>query len=168
MARKAAVLRLRSPSPGGTVFARDGRLGSRITGVVLISPDLDVDVFRSQALRIGALPQPFVIVTSKKDHVLALSARLSGERERLGNIKDTSRLGDLKVTFLDTTAFSTGGGHFNLGNSPALISLLAQLSDIESAFAGDPTGRAGLLPGVVLTAQRATEIIMSPVTALSQ
>ena len=149
-------------------IARDHRLMSRISGVVLISPDIDIDVFRAQAARIGSLPEPFVIFTSKKDHVLALSARLSGERERLGNIKDISRLGDLKVTFLDTTGFSTGGGHFNLGNSPALIALLGRLPDIDSAFAGDPTGRAGLLPGMVLTAQRATEIIMSPVTALSQ
>lgn len=149
-------------------IARDGRLGSRISGVVLISPDIDVDVFSAQAARIGSLPEPFVIFTSKKDHILALSARLTGEKERLGNIKDISRLGDLKVTFLDTTAFSTGGGHFNLGNSPALIALLGRLPDLESAFAGDRTGRAGLLPGVVLTAQRATEIIMSPVAALSQ
>lgn len=149
-------------------IARDGRLKSRISGVILVSPDLDIDVFRAQAERIGSLPEPFVIFTSKKDHILALSARLTGEKERLGNIKDISRLSDLKVTFLDTTAFSTGGGHFNLGNSPALIALLGRLPDVESAFAGDPTGRAGLLPGVVLTAQRATEIIMSPVTALSQ
>lgn len=148
-------------------IARDSRLESHIAGVVLVSPDIDVDVFRAQAVRIGSLPEPFVIFTSKKDHVLALSARLTGEKERLGNIEDISRLGDLEVTFLDTTVFSTGGGHFNLGNSPALISLLGRLPDIDSAFAGDPTGRAGLLPGAVLTAQRATEIIMSPVTALS-
>jgi esterase/lipase superfamily enzyme len=149
-------------------IAREARLMSRISGVVLVSPDIDIDVFRAQAERIGALPEPFIIFTSKKDHALALSARLTGVRERLGNIKDIKRLGDLKVTFLDTTAFSTGGGHFNLGNSPALISLLGRLPDIESAFAGDRTGRPGLLPGVVLTAQRATEIIMSPVAALSQ
>ena len=33
---------------------------ARLSGVVLISPDIDVDVFRSQVERINPLPQPFV------------------------------------------------------------------------------------------------------------
>jgi esterase/lipase superfamily enzyme len=148
-------------------IAGEGGLTSRISGVVLVSPDVDVDVFHAQADRISPLPEPFIIFTSKKDRALALSARLSGQRERLGNIKDLTRLADLKVTLLDTTAFSTGAGHFNLGNSPALLSILGGLPNIDSAFAGDPTARTGLLPGAVLTVRSATEAIMSPLTALT-
>jgi esterase/lipase superfamily enzyme len=148
-------------------IAGNNRLKSKITGVVLVSPDVDVDVFHAQADRIVPLPQPFIIFTSRKDRALALSARLSGQKERLGNIADVSRLSDLKVTFLDTTAFSTGVGHFNLGNSPALLSILGRLPDIDSALAGDQTGRTGLLPGAVLSVRSATEIILSPVTALA-
>lgn len=148
-------------------IAGDQRLRSKISGVVLISPDVDVDVFHAQAARIDPLPEPFVIFTSTRDRALALSARLSGQKERLGNIKDIGAVSDLKVTFLDTTAFSTGAGHFNIGNSPALISILGRLPDLDSAFAGDPTSRAGLLPGAVLTVRSATEIILSPVTALT-
>lgn len=148
-------------------IARDTPLKSRISGVILVSPDVDVDVFRAQAARIGDLPQPFVIFTSKRDRALALSARLSGQRQRLGNIKDIGALADLHVTFLDTTAFSTGTGHFNLGNSPALLSLLGRLADLDTAFAGDTSSRTGLLPGAVLTIRSATEIILSPVTALA-
>ncbi len=148
-------------------IAKERRLKSRISGVVLVSPDVDVDVFHAQARRIGKLPEPFVIFTSKRDRALALSARLSGQHERLGNIRDIGRLADLKVTFLDTTAFSTGAGHFNFGNSPALISILGRLSDVDQAFAGDRTSRLGLLPGAVLTVRSATEIILSPVTALA-
>ena len=59
---------------------------SRIKGVVLISPDLDVDLFRSIALDIGTLPQPFVIFGSSKDRILNLSATISGAPERLGNL----------------------------------------------------------------------------------
>lgn len=148
-------------------IAKDQRLLSRIAGVVLISPDIDVDVFRAQAVRIGRLPQPFFIFTSKKDRALALSARLTGQRDRLGNITDIEELADLQVTVLDTTAFSTGAGHFNVGNSPALLSVLSGMADIDSALAGDPSGRAGLLPGAILTVQGATQIVLSPVTALS-
>ncbi|WP_284165278.1 alpha/beta fold hydrolase [Frigidibacter sp. SD6-1] len=138
-----------------------------IDGVVLMSPDIDIDVFHEQARRIGRLPQPFLIFTSKKDKALALSARLTGQRDRVGNLRDPSELADLEVTLIDTTAFSTGGGHFNVGNSPALLSILGRIGDVDSAFASDRTGRPGLLGGVVLSLQSATQIILSPVTAIA-
>jgi esterase/lipase superfamily enzyme len=143
------------------------QLLDRISGVVLMSPDIDVDVFLAEARKVGKLPQPFVIFTSKKDRALALSARLTGQRDRLGNLPDAGPLGDLKVTLVDTTAFSSGLGHFNVGNSAALLALLAQISDVDRAFAGDQTGRPGLLGGVVLTVQNATQIVLSPVAAIA-
>lgn len=146
----------------------DGRLISRIGGVVLMSPDIDVDVFREEAARIGRLPQPFLIFTSKKDRALALSARLTGQQDRVGNLTDATELGGLKVTLIDTTAFSTGLGHFNVGNSPALLAILGRIKDVESAFATDQTGRPGLLGGAVLTVQNATQIILSPVAAIAR
>ena len=123
-------------------------------GVVLISPDLDVDVFRTEALRIGTLPQPFIIITSQKDRALALSARLTGQRQRLGNLADVTKVADLKVTLVDVGAFSEGVGHFTAATSP----------DLNSAYAGDPTGKIGLLPGVALTVQNATQVILQPIT----
>jgi esterase/lipase superfamily enzyme len=145
----------------------DRELLSRIAGIVLMSPDIDVDVFLAEARKIGKLPQPFVIFTSKKDRALALSAQLTGQRDRLGNLPNARLLGNLKVTLVDTTAFSSGLGHFNVGNSAALLALLGQISDVDKAFAGDQTGRTGLLGGVVLTVQNATQIVLSPVTAIA-
>ncbi len=142
------------------------RIRRRIAGVVLISPDIDVEVFRAQATRIGDLPQPFIIFTSKKDRVLALSARLTGQHDRLGNVTDVAEVADLDVTLLDTTAFSQGGGHFNPGNSPALLAILGGIRAVDTALAADRTGRPGLLPGVALTVQNATQIVLSPVTGL--
>lgn len=141
---------------------------ARVGGVILISPDIDVDVFRMQARAIGTLPQPFLIFGSDRDQLLNLSARLSGEPERLGNLSDVSRLADLDVTYLDVAAYSEGAGHFNLGNSPALISLMGRIGDVDAALARDRRGRTGLLPGVVLTVRNATEIILAPVTAISR
>lgn len=140
---------------------------SRIGGVFLISPDIDIDVFRAQAHAMGKLPQPFVIFGSDNDRLLYVAARLTGEAERLGNISDVSRLADLKVTFLDVAAYTEGVGHFTLGDSPALISLMGRIKDLDAAFAADRRGRVGLLPGVVLTVQNATEIILTPVVAIS-
>jgi esterase/lipase superfamily enzyme len=143
------------------------KVWGRIAGVVLISPDIDVEVFRSQALRIGTLPQPFLIFTSQKDKALALSARLTGQKERLGTLEDVSLVADLKVTLFEVGAFSTGAGHFTPGDSPVLIQLLGRLADVDAAFARDQTGRTDLISGTVLTLQQATRIVLSPVTALA-
>lgn len=137
-----------------------GHLG----GVVLISPDIDVDVFRTEALRFGKLPQPFIIVTSQRDRALGLAARLTGQRHRLGNLADVTRVSDLKVTLLDVGAFSEGVGHFTAATSPALLKILGRIGDLNNAYAGDPTGKIGLLPGVALTVQNATQVILRPIT----
>lgn len=145
----------------------DGKLMKSLGGVILISPDLDVDLFRAQAHAMGSLPEPFLIFGSRKDTILGLSSRLSGNPTRLGNLKDVSALADLKVTYLDTAAYSQGAGHFNLGTSPALIQLLGGIANVDAAFRAEAAGRVGLLPGVVLTVQNATAIVLAPVQGLA-
>lgn len=142
----------------------DRALLHRLGGVVLISPDLDVDLFRMQASRIGALPQPFLLVSSQRDRILRLSARLTGQRERLGNLSDPGVIDGLGVTMLDVSAFSTGDGHFTVGTSPALIRLLDQVGSIEAALGLEQAGRLPLLPATILTLQNTTQIILQPLT----
>ena len=138
----------------------------RIGGVILISPDIDVDVFRAQALAIPKLPQPFIVFSSNRDRILRLSATLTGQWDRLGTLKDISRVADLPITFLDTAAFNSGSGHFNLGNSPSLLRLLDGILSLDASLDADRIARTGLLPGAVLTVQSATQIILSPVVAI--
>lgn len=140
----------------------------RMAGVILISPDIDVDLFRMQAKAYGALPQPFLIFGSDRDSLLNLSARVSGQSERLGNMTDIARVADLEVTFLDTQAYNEGSGHFNLGDSPALLQLINRIGDVDAAFDADQRGRVGLLPGMVLTVQSATQIVLAPVGAVAE
>ncbi|MBL9051908.1 MAG: alpha/beta fold hydrolase [Tabrizicola sp.] len=148
---------------------RDGSHAlDRIAGVVLIAPDLDLDVFRSQARDIGELPQPFVVFGSSRDRVLGLSATLSGSEARLGNMSGVADIADLKVTYLDTTAYNTGAGHLNLGENPALLALFGGIIGIDQAFRADARSRVGLLPGLVLTVRNATEIILAPVAAIGE
>ncbi|MBV0913502.1 alpha/beta hydrolase [Anianabacter salinae] len=148
-------------------IARPGSVDDRIGGAILISPDLDIDVFRSQARRIEDLPDPFGIFVSKRDRALQLSARLTGQRNRLGNIASAEEIEEFDVTLVDVTEFSRGAGHFTAATSPALISLFSAAGNIEAAFQGDSAGRTGFFPGTILTVQSATEIILSPVTALA-
>jgi esterase/lipase superfamily enzyme len=149
------------------IALRDGRVMPQIRGVVLISPDIDVEVFRMQAKDIGTLPQPFLIFGSDRDRVLRLSALITGQSGRLGSLDSVEQLSDLEVTYLDVGAFSQGSGHFVPGTSPALIQLLGRIDDVDQAFGNDAAGRPGLLPGVILTARSATRVILAPVAEIT-
>lgn len=137
-----------------------------VSAVVLISPDIDVSVFKSQAWRMGKLPQPFIIFVSNKDRALQLSAFLSGEKDQLGNISNVNQVKDFPVTIFNLTKFSKGNdfNHFVLGNSPALINLFKDTSGVNAYIQGDRSGRTGLVPGTVLAVQKATEILLEPLS----
>jgi esterase/lipase superfamily enzyme len=145
----------------------DRGLMNRIDGVVLISPDIDVDVFRMTAKTIGQLPEPFIIFGSPRDGVLRLSGFITGQQGRLGALEDVNRLADLDVTYIDVAAFRDGTGHFTAATSPALISLIGGINDVNAAFSGDAAARTGLLPGAVITFRSATRIILSPLSQIT-
>ena len=109
-----------------------------------------------------------MILGSSRDRVLGLSATLSGTGDRLGNMDSVAQVADLNVTYLDTTAYSTGTGHLNLGENPALLKLFGGLVGISDAFTADARARVGLLPGLVLTVRNATEIVLRPVGAIGE
>lgn len=102
-----------------------------LDAVVLMSPDIDPDVFRKQAREIGPLPQPFVIMTSQKDRVLNLAALLTGDKTRLGRLQDNADMRNLNVTVLDFSPFEAGtsAGHMVPVSSPAAIRFLRRLTD---------------------------------------
>lgn len=143
------------------------KLSWHLRGVVMLSPDIDVDVFTSQAATFERLPQPFIIFSSQKDKALQLSAFITGEPSRLGNLTDISRVAEYPVRLLDVGAFSIGAGHFDVGDSPELIALLKRIGSVQAAFDADNAGRVDLLPGIVLTARQATSILVSPLEAIS-
>ncbi|WP_317626437.1 alpha/beta hydrolase [Rhodalgimonas zhirmunskyi] len=88
----------------------DHRILDALEGVILMSPDIDPDVFRQQAKAIGDLPEPFLILTSRKDHILSLAGLLTGMKPRLGRIDSAEAVAGLDVTVLDLTELSAGEG----------------------------------------------------------
>ena len=135
-----------------------------LAAVILIAPDIDVDVFKAQAKAIGDLPEPFVIFTSDEDRALRLSALLSGQTNRLGTLEDVEAVEDLEVALLDVSQFNSDSksSHFIFGSSPRLLRLLSSLGDLDAAFQQGAAVRIGLLPGTVLTVRRATQVILFP------
>ncbi|GFE64541.1 alpha/beta hydrolase [Litoreibacter roseus] len=131
--------------------------------VVMISPDIDVDVFRSQARAIGDLPDPFVVLGSQRDRVLRLAGRLTGQGGRVGTLDNIDRLSEFKITFIDVTAFDDADTqHFSPATSPALLEILNQAQEYDRALTRDPAARPGLLPGTALTVQNATRLVLTP------
>lgn len=137
-----------------------------LEGVVLISPDLDVDLFRSQMHRIKNPPDPFVVMVSQKDKILNISGRLRGtaDSERLGNISSTNALSEFPISVIDTTAFSSdaGSSHFVAATSPALLAILSSVRRVSNTFG--PDERPGidiLVPPNQRNPDGATEIVLT-------
>jgi esterase/lipase superfamily enzyme len=76
---------------------------NKIGLIVLASPDIDIDVFKSQLRSFGNIHTPFYIVLSRNDKALALSNFIAGGQTRVGNASDTEELTALGATVIDLT-----------------------------------------------------------------
>ena len=104
---------------------------SRIGGVILVSPDIDLDLFESQHERIDPLPNPFVVVTSESDYALRFSSLLTAQPERLGSARDRDRLAALDLLVLDLSGLPNARNHFLAATSPVVIDIVTSArSDI--------------------------------------
>ncbi|WP_114963892.1 alpha/beta hydrolase [Tritonibacter mobilis] len=99
-----------------------------LAGVTLISPDIDIDLFRVQARALEDLPQPFVIAVSQNDRLLRLSSRLAGGQTRLGTLEDLAQLEGLGIYVVDMTGLEeNGANHFLPGTSATAIAAIRGL-----------------------------------------
>jgi len=58
---------------------------AKIGTIVLASPDIDLDVFKSQLRRFGVAHKPFTAVLSENDRALGLSKFIAGGESRVGD-----------------------------------------------------------------------------------
>ena len=111
-------------------IANKGDLPSTIQGIILISPDLDIDVFNTQLATIKVLPKDFAIFVSEKDQALQISSFLAGDNHRVGNNIDETKIKREGIQVVDVSEF--GGGddlnHMTAVTSPALVSLLKTMA----------------------------------------
>lgn len=137
-----------------------------IAGVVLMAPDIDIGLFRQQVNTIGQIPQPFVIFTSQRDPALELSARLTGQPNRLGNIPGVEAVEGLDVTVIDlTNAPDVDVRHQAALSSPSVLRFMEQSAELRRSMQADRAGRTGFVPGAVLIAREATTIMLAPIVA---
>ncbi|WP_439872969.1 alpha/beta hydrolase [Rhizobium leguminosarum] len=110
---------------------RNGHVASKINNVILASPDLDVDVFSRQFASLGKERPHFTIFVSQDDRALALSRRISGNVDRLGQIDPSvepyrSKLEAAGITVLDLTKLKGGDrlNHGKFAESPEVVKLI--------------------------------------------
>lgn len=138
-----------------------------VKGVALIAPDLDVDLFVSQTKRIGTLPDLFVIITSQRDHALQLSARISGQGPRLGNIQSLQPIEHLDTVVVDITELESvqPSNHltaFENQDSLEFISALMGNHTLGSLGQGETPGPAS---SIAISVNNITKVVISPNSA---
>jgi esterase/lipase superfamily enzyme len=142
----------------------DGRLGD----VLLASPDIDVDVFKSQMERYGKPDRPFVILLSGDDRALLVSRIIAGNRPRVGDYDNAEELAQLGVTVVNVSNIAAGDrlNHSKFADNPVLVKLIGDrlrngdddLETSEEEFA-DRVGRVTSGLGQVVTT--AADIIIT-------
>ncbi|MEF3366017.1 alpha/beta hydrolase [Methylocystis sp. 9N] len=99
----------------------DGRLGE----VMLAAPDIDLNVFRQQLVRVD--PRRVTIFVANNDRALSLSSRIAGARLRLGAMdpakpEEKAELDRLGVAVHDISSFSTDFiGHGAFAEAPDVV-----------------------------------------------
>ncbi len=121
----------------------NGKLGD----VILASPDLDINVFRTQLDVIGKTPRPMTVLVSGDDKALALSTALAGGVDRVGLVTAADARAvegatkyDLNV--IDLTNVDDGGGnhHSKYSKSSAVISAIGSGLQTKDAKAKSQSG----------------------------
>ena len=142
------------------------QISSKLKGVILISPDIDVNVFALQMRRIKPTPQPFLIFASKRDLALRFSSFITGSQQRLGMVSNPKTLKNLDVDLIDISAFSDGDnfGHSVVATSPTLLAMLANPDQMRALLNPNKTTARGsnIVSRVVQIANDATQIILNP------
>ncbi|MBB3132618.1 esterase/lipase superfamily enzyme [Rhizobium pisi] len=156
---------------------RNGQVASKINNVILASPDLDVDVFGRQFMSLGKEKPHFTIFVSRDDRALALSRRISGNVDRLGQIDPSvepyrSKLEAAGITVLDLTKLKGGDrlNHGKFAESPEVVKLIGDrliagqtITDSEVGL-GEAVGAVAM--GAAQTAGSAVSVAVSTPIAI--
>lgn len=145
-------------------LSNDRAAMKKINAVILISADLEIDVFRKQAPPVLAAGIPIFLLVSDDDKALKLSGFIRGEGNRVGNVRSRADLGGLDVGILDLSAVDDSKGdanHLKIGSSPELIAFIQRIrASGVSIF--DDGQKVGLLDAGAAIVKGTTGLILSP------
>ncbi|MEL6868399.1 MAG: alpha/beta fold hydrolase [Pseudomonadota bacterium] len=107
-----------------------------ISPLVLASPDIDTDVFRSQLNTLIHRPEPFVVFVAKDDNALRLSQKIRGGHARIGEGVNIPELQEQGIAVIDLSNVELGNGtqHSAFASSPTLIKIMSQAAVAEDTL----------------------------------
>jgi esterase/lipase superfamily enzyme len=111
-----------------------GKIGAKITNVLLVAPDVDANVFREQMQEMGRARPRFALFLSQDDRALKLSRSLWGGGTRLGDVnpKEEPYRSDLEHERIIVFDLSHLGGR---AHSRAFDEVTSVMGMIERRFA---------------------------------
>jgi esterase/lipase superfamily enzyme len=137
----------------------------KLESVVLVAPDVDVDLFHSQFRSFGGASPPVYVFVSGRDRALLLSSLLRGRRDRLGSIVDGSGIEDLPVTMIDVTEIEGNAdrlGHFTPATSPSMIAMISGMSAFGIEMFKDEADQPRLFDTTIDVLQNVTTVVLTP------
>lgn len=135
--------------------------------IILASPDIDVDVFKSQLRRIGKIDRPIFVIVSRDDRALLASSIIAGNRPRVGDYGGDADLASLGITVIDISGIASGGplNHAKFADNPLMVQLLGSRLNEDQMLSGNDdqiTQRIdNLAQGLGKTLGSAAEIIIT-------
>ena len=141
------------------------RFFDRLAAVVLMAPDMDVDVFRASLRPLKGKDIPFYLFVSTRDRALRLSSLLRFQSERLGSIRSTTSVEGLPVTVIDLSDVESEVDplrHFKVATSPAMIAVINGMDRIGLQMIDEADRRPGLLDATVNVVNGVTEVVLTP------
>lgn len=138
----------------------------KLQAVVLIAPDLDIDVFRMQIAQLAPRNLPIYIAVSGRDRALRLSSLLRGESDRLGSIREVERVSELPgVVVIDVTNVqgeNDPSNHFVVATSPAMIALISGLDRLGTTVLRDEERQGNVFEATVGVVAGASQVVLRP------
>lgn len=107
----------------------------RLRNIILASPDIDMDLFRTQIVELGPITDRLFVLMSEDDKALSFSRRVAGGVPRVG-ASNAQELADLGVVAIDLSEVddSSSGSHSKFAGSPEVVELLGNALNNGSNF----------------------------------
>jgi esterase/lipase superfamily enzyme len=108
-----------------------GRIGDKIKNVLLVAPDVDVNVFNTQMRQMGSARPRFALFMSQDDHALKLAKTIAGGATRLGDVDPDQEPYKTDFQREDVMVFDLtglrGGAHSRAFEDPTSVMAMIEL-----------------------------------------
>ena len=117
----------------------------KLNQVVLLAPDIDVDVFKTQLEAIGPLRHPIIVAVSKDDRALSASKLIAGRVSRVGNVllDDPRARATIERYGIDVVDLSQVNSSDYFGHSK-FVEALPELQNIAASGGARTTSGPGI------------------------